>query len=78
MSSTSTATTDELTSGFGKVAASARTYFSTATSLTPSTRLIMLKLMPPMPYSSTARAFMAGGLPRKGVSVKWQPHVRQR
>jgi len=78
ISSTSTVTAATGTSGSGKAAASARTHFSTATSLTPSTRTIMLKLMPPMPYSSTARAFMAGGLPRKGVSVKWQPHVRQR
>ena len=66
------------TTGSGKAAASARTHFSTATSLTPSTRPIMLKLMPPMPYSRIARAFIAGGLPRKGVLVKWHPHPRQR
>ncbi len=71
-------TTDEPTSGSGRVDALGRTHFSTATSLTPSTRPIMLKLMPPIPYSSTAKAFMAGGLPRNGVSVKWHPHARQR
>ncbi len=71
-------TVDADTSGSGKAAASARTHFSTATSLTPSTRLIALKLMPPMPYSSTASAFIAVGLPRNGVSVKCEPHARQR
>ncbi len=35
---------------------------------------IMLKLMLPMPYSSTASVFIATGLPGAGVSVKWQPH----
>ena len=78
ISSTSTVTTDEGTTGSGRLAASARTHFSTATSLTPSTRPIMLKLMPPMPYSSKAKAFIAGGLPRGGVSVKWHPHPRHR
>jgi len=95
ISSTSTVTTDEGTTSSGKAAASARTHFSTATSLTPSTRPIMLKLTPPpalfhrlrrwnlqapppMPYSRMAKAFIAGGLPRKGVSVKWHPHLRQR
>ena len=70
MGRTSTVTTSAATSGSSKAAASARTHFSTATSLTPSTRLMALKLMPPMPYSSTASAFIAGGLPRNGVSVK--------
>ena len=36
----------------------------------PSTRLIALKLVPPMPYGSTAGAFIAAGLPRNGVPVK--------
>jgi len=55
----------------GKADALARTHLNTATSLTPSRQPIMLKLMLPMPYSSTANAFIAGGLPRAGVSVKW-------
>ena len=63
-------TTPAPTSGSGKADASARIHFSTATSLTPSKRPMALKLMPPMPYSSTANTFIAGGLPRRGVSVK--------
>jgi hypothetical protein len=63
-------TTSAGTAGSGKAEASARTHFSTATSLTPNRRPIMLKLMLPMPYNSTASAFIAGGLPRNGVSVK--------
>ena len=68
--STSTVTTCAGTSDSGKAGASARTHFSTVTSLTPNRRPIMLKLMLPMPYSSIASAFIAGGLPRNGVSVK--------
>jgi len=78
ISSTSTVTTDGGTTGSGKAAASARTHFSIATSLTPSTRPIMLKLMPPIPYSKMAKALIAGGLPRRGVLVKRHPHARQR
>ena len=44
--------------------------FDTATLLTPSRRPMALKLMLPMPYSNSARAFIADGLPRRGVSVK--------
>ena len=66
ISSTATATTAADTFGSGRVDASARTHFSTAISINLSTRTVMLKLMP---YSNTAGAFMAGGLPRKGMSV---------
>ena len=61
--------------GSGRRCAASRTQSSTVTSLTPRMRAMEPKLMFPMAYSSRARAFIAGGLPRGGVIVKLYPHT---
>jgi hypothetical protein len=38
-------------------------------------RAMLQKLILPIAYSINANAFIAGGLPRNGVSVKWYPQV---
>jgi hypothetical protein len=68
-------TVSAVTAGSGSRRASFRTQFSTATSLTPRMRAMLQKLILPIAYSINANAFIAGGLPRNGVSVKWYPQV---
>jgi hypothetical protein len=45
---------------------------------TPRMRAVEQKLVFPIDESSTVKAFIAGGLPRGGGTVKLQPHERQR
>jgi hypothetical protein len=68
-------TVSAVTAGSGNRRAWLRTHLRTATSLTPRRRAMLQKLILPMAYSITARAFRAGGLPRGGVFVKLQPQV---
>ena len=58
------------TEGSGRRCAASRTQVSTVTSLTRRRRAMPRKLMLPMAYSSSASAFIPGGLPRGGVIVK--------
>jgi hypothetical protein len=75
LSSSVMMTLSAVTAGSGSRRASFQTQFSTATSLTPRMRAMLQKLILPIAYSINANAFIAGGLPRNGVSVKWYRQV---
>ena len=57
----------------GSVFALARTQFRTETSLTPKIFAMPQKLMPPIACIASAMSFIAAGLPRAGVLVKFIP-----
>ena len=57
----------------GSVLALARTLSGTATSLTPRIFPMPQKLMPPTVCIASAMSFIAAGLPRAGVLVKFIP-----
>lgn len=78
ISSNVTITVPSGTEGSGRRCAASRTQVSTVTSLTRRSRAMPRKPMFPMAYSSSASAFISGGLPRGGVMVKLQPHASQR
>ena len=78
ISSNVTITVPSGTEGSGRRCAASRTQASTVTSLTRRRRAMPRKLRLPMAYRSSASAFISGGLPRRGVIVKLQPHASQR